>query len=144
MLRVTSPGTARCSWLSPRQAYRHVFLSIVVALSTFVAAPAQVTEAVTAIPATVYGWGQNGDGELGYPAIGMLTTPVAVNLPDCLTPKALAAGFGFSVVIASDGNLYSWGRNDSGQLGIGSTGYGSNTPRRISLPGGVTAVAVSA
>ena len=39
---------------------------------------------------------------------------------------------------ANDGNLYSWGHNESGQLGIGSSFVYTNKPQLIPLPAGKT------
>jgi alpha-tubulin suppressor-like RCC1 family protein len=54
----------------------------------------------------------------------------------------VASGQYLDLAIANDGNLYAWGDNDYGQLGIGVTHterpFGTNTPQRVSMPAGVT------
>ncbi|MBI0146460.1 MULTISPECIES: hypothetical protein, partial [Bifidobacterium] len=46
-----------------------------------------------------------------------------------------SAGSGYSLALGSDGNLYSWGDNSSGQLGTGSTDYSPHsTPSKGSMP----------
>ncbi|BDR54409.1 hypothetical protein KIMH_05200 [Bombiscardovia apis] len=43
----------------------------------------------------------------------------------------------FSVALGTDGNVYSWGQNDLGQLGLGDTND-RLTPTKVTLPAGVT------
>src|SRR5439155_18620132 len=46
---------------------------------------------------------------------------------------ALAAGWGHSLALESDGSLWAWGHNDAGQLGIGTTSPDPDwTPTRVS------------
>jgi len=64
--------------------------------------------------------------------------------------KALAAGGKFSLVLRSDGSVWSWGQNASGQLGTGdatgpqhcTSGHVacSTTPVRVVGPGGLSAL----
>ena len=50
----------------------------------------------------------------------------------------IVAGLNFTLAQANDGNLYSWGHNNRGQLGL-SFGFSfTNTPQRVSLPSGKT------
>ena len=74
-----------------------------------------------------YSWGRNCDGELG---IGTADTcgwppvrhasPEAVAMPAGVEVVDVAAGYDHGVAVGSDGKLYSWGQNCSGQLGTGS------------------------
>jgi alpha-tubulin suppressor-like RCC1 family protein len=73
---------------------------------------------------TIYGCGENGDGELG---IGSIVTPqTTLTLMHSPlggfsgAPEQLAAGDAFTIVLTNDGSIYGCGRNDEGQLGIGS------------------------
>ena len=113
----------------------------------------------------IYAWGFNADGELGDgtdtgpdvcpingpgqpgPTVPCSTTPVKVSLPSGVTPTAIAAGGanqepGTGYAIGSDGNLYAWGSNSSGQLGDGNT-TNSDVPVRVSLPSHVSPTAIS-
>ncbi|MGO9480245.1 MAG: hypothetical protein ACLP05_00495, partial [Candidatus Kryptoniota bacterium] len=84
----------------------------------------------------LYAWGYNEDGELGIGNYNVsYSTPQKVLLP--VTCTAVAAGSKYSLAIGSDGNLYAWGSNTYGQLGIGNT-TGQNTPQVVTLPNGVT------
>jgi alpha-tubulin suppressor-like RCC1 family protein len=93
---------------------------------------------------TMLAWGDNAVGELGNGTTGGFTaTPVKVKLPAGVTVRAIAAGCGFSLAIATDGTLYSWGSNDTGQLGSTRTGGHRARPARVQLPPGVSVRAVS-
>ena len=84
----------------------------------------------------LYSWGSNGTG-----ALGRETNQTPENLPGVVTPPTgvrftqFSAGSGYSLALGSDGNLYSWGDNSSGQLGTGSTDYSPHsTPSKGSMP----------
>ena len=74
-----------------------------------------------------YAWGSNQYGQLGQDPAKASTqkTPTKVPLPDGVadgfTYTQVAAGGAHTLAIGSDGILYSWGRNDHGQLGNGKT-----------------------
>jgi alpha-tubulin suppressor-like RCC1 family protein len=78
-------------------------------------------------------WGNNGDGQLGDGTTTNRDIPVKVRLPRRAKVKALAAGGGQSLASTSGGGLFSWGANDDGQLGDGST-TDSDRPVRLSFP----------
>jgi alpha-tubulin suppressor-like RCC1 family protein len=92
----------------------------------------------------LYVWGDNDYGQLGD---GTTTTdhhrPEAITLAPGVTPTAIAAGYGLSLAIGSDGKLYAWGYNENGQLGDGTT-TDQHTPEAITLEPGVTPTAVAA
>ncbi|WP_232342915.1 InlB B-repeat-containing protein [Bifidobacterium choladohabitans] len=73
-----------------------------------------------------YAWGNNQYGQLAQkPAdASMQKTPVRIPLPDGadsgFTYTQVAAGDSHVLAIGSDGIVYSWGRNDHGQLGDGT------------------------
>ena len=90
----------------------------------------------------VYAWGFNGFGQLGNGTTTSSDTPVVVSLP-AGTYTALAAGADSSYALSSNGTLFAWGTNGSGQLGDGSTAS-SDIPRAVSAPPGVTFDAVAA
>jgi alpha-tubulin suppressor-like RCC1 family protein len=92
---------------------------------------------------TLYAWGQNNAGQLGNGTTKDSWTPVEVSLPAGVTPRAIAAGWGHSLAIGSNGKLYAWGQNNAGQLGNGTT-KDSSVPVVVSLPSGVTPTAIAA
>ncbi len=73
---------------------------------------------------SVYAWGLNSSGQLGDGTTTTRKTPIQVKLEDG-TPLshvvAISGGDSFSLALTSDGNVYAWGLNSSGQLGDGTT-----------------------
>lgn len=69
---------------------------------------------------TVWAWGFNLDGQLGVTTAGIMQrTPVQVTGLSGIT--AIAAGNDHTLALGADGRVWSWGKNDKGQLGDGST-----------------------
>ncbi len=70
----------------------------------------------------VFVWGANAKGQLGNNSTTDLSTPVAL-APSAFGGKAvkfIAAGMTHSLAVASDGQVFTWGDNSSGQLGNNS------------------------
>jgi hypothetical protein len=102
-------------------------------------------------------WGDNTDGELGYPS-GVTTvgtspgnSPAAegsVNLGSGHTAKAIAAGGQHTCAILDDNTVKCWGSGAYGQLGYGASVSGSvfspSTVGTVDLGAGRTAVAIAA
>ncbi len=91
----------------------------------------------------LYAWGDNSDGELGNGTTNSSTTPVVVSMPAGVTATAVAAGADHSVALGSNGSVYDWGNNGFGQLGNGTT-TDAHSPIKVTLPAGVTPIAVGA
>src|SRR4029077_2617440 len=86
----------------------------------------------------VYGWGYNGDGELG---IGTTTSSsTAVQIPG-LRPTQLAPGAFHVLARKSAGTVWAWGDNGAGELGNG-TAADSYSPAQV--PGLTNVVAIAA
>ena len=87
----------------------------------------------------LYAWGANNNGQLG---IGTTTenelTPQRVGSDSDW--EAVSGGDDYSLAMKSDGTLYAWGKNDRGQLGIGSTDN-ETTPRQVGNAGDWKAIA---
>ncbi len=82
-------------------------------------------------------WGDNEYGNLGDGTFAQQST--AVNVGSNVTQ--VAAGDNHSLAVISDGSVWSWGANTSGQLGTGST-QSSASPQLVSgISGTVTQVA---
>src|SRR5579875_2311898 len=91
---------------------------------------------------TVWGWGSNVDGQLGD-GPGLATTisfPVQVI---GITAAAVAAGYGHSLAVDSDGTVWAWGDNSVGELGDGTT-TDRNTPVQVSGLDNVIGIAAGA
>ena len=73
----------------------------------------------------VWSWGYNGYGELGNGTTTSSTEKVQVKSPDgegvLENIVAIAAGNYHSIALDKDGNVYTWGYNGYGQLGLGNT-----------------------
>ena len=92
----------------------------------------------------VYAWGDNSKGELGDGSTINKNTPVRITENDAIKGKtfiAVSAGTKFSVALASDGSVYTWGDNERGSLGNGSI-TDSSVPVKANL--NVTITAISA
>ncbi|KAH3765810.1 cell wall anchor protein [Pelomyxa schiedti] len=77
----------------------------------------------------VYSWGHNKCGQLG------LSNTLNMNFPQIVQCSStnfssISCGAFFSVAISSTGDLYSWGDNSTGQLGIGSK-YKKSVPQLV-------------
>ena len=77
---------------------------------------------------TVYGWGYGSDGQLGFFVTGSTLNPKEITTLNGKNIKQTSCGRAFSVAISRDGKLYSFGKNNSGQLGIMS-----NIPQKITI-----------
>ena len=72
---------------------------------------------------TLYGWGFNGNGQLGDGTVTSRTTPVILSSSGSLAGKTvtdIAASRGYSYALTSDGVLYGWG-SSSGNIGTTPT-----------------------
>lgn len=88
------------------------------------------------IDGTVLAWGDNYYGQLGNGTIASSGTPtqVLVSNGTITVPfsgaTSVAAGNGFSAAVKNDGTVWTWGNNDSGQLGNGTLAS-SSTPTQV-------------
>lgn len=89
-------------------------------------------------PGTPWTWGDNGFGQLGDGTTTARRTPAAVagGLGDVID---LHGGREHVVTLRSDGTVWVWGSNASGQLGLGTTGNVS-VPTRVASLSGIVAV----
>ncbi|DAA28802.1 TPA: hect domain and RLD 5 [Bos taurus] len=79
----------------------------------------------------LFAWGQNLDGQLGVGRIFASTsTPEIVENLSGVPLVQISAGEAHSMALSMSGNVYSWGRNDCGQLGLGHT-YNKESPSCI-------------
>ena len=80
----------------------------------------------------VFAWGSNTFGQLGLgkkcKKSTVVVTPHLVNVPQC---SQLSCGFAHSGCVTIAGDVYMWGQNDVGQLGIGERSGPKCTPVQI-------------
>jgi alpha-tubulin suppressor-like RCC1 family protein len=91
----------------------------------------------------IYAWGSNYCGEIGNGNKDPVHMPVAIPLPGGEKATQVSAGYCFTMALGTNGHIYTWGKNDKGALGDGTT-TDHLTPQEISLPGGVTATSIAA
>jgi alpha-tubulin suppressor-like RCC1 family protein len=86
---------------------------------------------------TLWAWGANGDGQLGTAQAYFSTEPVEVDTPADAEPGTswthVVAGCRHVLALRSDGSLWAWGFNASGQLGDG-TRQSRSRPQRVRFP----------
>ena len=94
---------------------------------------------------TYYNWGYNVAGQLGNGTTADSAVPVKVELPAAVRQVfqgGSGATNGQTIVILTNGSVWSWGTNTKGQLGDGNT-VSSDVPLRVKVPKGVTFVKVN-
>lgn len=70
---------------------------------------------------TVWGWGSNLEGQLGNGKTDSNPVTVPVQVQGLMDTIQVSAGHDHSLALERDGTVWAWGRNDSGQLGEGTT-----------------------
>uniref|UniRef100_A0A671VA63 Regulator of chromosome condensation (RCC1) and BTB (POZ) domain containing protein 1 n=1 Tax=Sparus aurata TaxID=8175 RepID=A0A671VA63_SPAAU len=68
----------------------------------------------------VYGWGYNGNGQLGIGNNGNQLTPCRLAGLQGLCIQQIVSGYGHCLALTDEGLLYAWGANTYGQLGTGN------------------------
>ncbi|PHJ23092.1 e3 isg15--protein ligase herc5 [Cystoisospora suis] len=88
----------------------------------------------------LYAWGNNKYGQLGIGTTQNALTPAEVERPPGVTSwKSVAGGFGHTAVVASGGNVYTFGLNLHGQLGLSTTGQ-EDKPKLVPIPAAIRQV----
>ena len=86
---------------------------------------------------TVLAWGDNSAGQLGDNSTTQRSTPVPVfSFGTGSGVISISAGFNHAIALKSDGTVWSWGDNSSGQLGDGTLNQ-QTVPIHVSDPSGV-------
>ena len=67
---------------------------------------------------TLWAWGDNNVGQLGYGANFLEPEPIVV--PDFKDVKTVAASQKYTLALKKDGTVWAWGDNSYGQLGVGT------------------------
>ena len=90
----------------------------------------------------LYSFGFNYFGQLGLGDTTERNVPMLVNVPNGSKVKVVGCGDDHTIIITENGALYSFGRNESGQLGL-DDGDDRNRPVLVNVPGGLKVKAVS-
>ncbi|KAJ8476942.1 hypothetical protein OPV22_020669 [Ensete ventricosum] len=80
----------------------------------------------------LYGWGWNKFGQLGVGDNDDHCSPVQVKLPEEQKVQQISCGWRHTLALTERGNVFSWGRGTSGQLGHGDI-LDRNTPKMIEV-----------
>lgn len=102
---------------------------------------------------TAWAWGINANGQLGTNSVASgekATCPIAVTMPIDNEQKpvrfqSVSAGYDHVLALATDGSIWAWGGNASGQLGIPLSNTAATVPTRVDADfGGETVLSVIA
>jgi alpha-tubulin suppressor-like RCC1 family protein len=88
-------------------------------------------------------WGRNSDGQLGRGTVTAVEAPDHFSIPGTMMSQIRAGGRS-ACARGTDGSVWCWGSNASGQVGVGTTQSIIRSPTRVSLPGCATQVDVGA
>jgi alpha-tubulin suppressor-like RCC1 family protein len=116
---------------------------------TAVSTSAEASHTCGVASGQAYCWGKYDNGQLGGNEYYDTARPSPVDITGVLANKTItniATGSDFTLALASDGTLYSWGGNSNGQLGNNST-TDNPTPVAVDMSGalaGKTITAISA
>jgi RCC1 and BTB domain-containing protein len=78
----------------------------------------------------VFSWGYNENGNLGIGNFDNKNSPQRVVLNDAIIIRKIVCGLGHNLMLSTDGDIYSFGLNNFGQLANQST-FNENIPHRI-------------
>jgi alpha-tubulin suppressor-like RCC1 family protein len=103
---------------------------------------------------TIYGCGNNFNGQLGDGTTTQQTTLTLMTNSTGKTPQSISCGNSHTMILMSDGSIYGCGSNNNGQLGDGTTANNvtalslmtnttEKTPQSISCGNGQTMVLMS-
>jgi alpha-tubulin suppressor-like RCC1 family protein len=109
------------------------------ALSEVERVTAGATHACALRRSRVYCWGKNEHGQLGSGTLADAPLPARVVLPKGVLAVDVVAGGDNTCVIASSGDVYCWGANESSQVGANAR-VDPSTPHRVD---GITEQAVA-
>ena len=78
---------------------------------------------------TLWSWGCDAYGQLGFSAQGLTTDPTRVGSD--MDWVMVSAGLEHSLGVRADGTLWTWGCNQRGELGRGNVTSGESTPAQV-------------
>lgn len=78
---------------------------------------------------SLWAWGNNRWGQLGIGSSEHSSVPVSVSLPKTVAIASINSGGSSCFLVSTSGRLWSWGRDEVGQLGTGRRGAPRKVPR---------------
>ncbi|MDR1294600.1 MAG: hypothetical protein LBK59_06535, partial [Bifidobacteriaceae bacterium] len=91
----------------------------------------------------VWAWGDNSQGQLGDGTAVSSDSPVQVAALNDVDVRTVDAGDTHMLALTASGNVYAWGDNRRGQLGLGNTAD-QNAPVKVDhLPSGIVKIAAA-
>jgi alpha-tubulin suppressor-like RCC1 family protein len=86
--------------------------------------------------ARMWGWGRNGDGQLGDGGYISRSTPAEVNLTELgdIKPSRIQARYNHVLMQDEQENIWAWGSNYNGQLGDGTRYSNRSLPAPVPFP----------
>lgn len=92
----------------------------------------------------VYMWGSNTYGQLGNGTISVVSAPTKITLNSNIsTPKKLSLGLEHSSLLTETNQVFAWGRNQNGQVGVDITNPSFSTPQLVTFPEGETPIDIN-
>jgi alpha-tubulin suppressor-like RCC1 family protein len=82
---------------------------------------------------SVWAWGANSKGQVGNGSNVNATSPVLVKVPSGVTFTKVNSGGYSSYAIDSSGQVWAWGGNQNGQLGIGTSTGIKTVPVKVGI-----------
>lgn len=94
---------------------------------------------------SVYAWGEGVEGQIGNGTTANVNVPTRVELPGDVRAVQVDAGEYNVLALGTDGQVYGWGKNSHGQLGLGdgATAWKQLVPALTQTPTGVTFSSIS-
>lgn len=90
----------------------------------------------------LYGWGYNEYGQLGDGTYEEKHKPIKIDLPNGIKPKKVFLNNLSTIVMGTDDQLYGFGSNYYGEIGLDKTTEKTNIPTLIKLPNGIKPISV--
>ena len=88
---------------------------------------------------TAWGWGMNGNGQVGDGSTTGRNVPVQVS--GLTGARSIAGGAAHSIAVKTDGTAWAWGYNGSGRLGDGTTSQRNSPAQLVGVTGASMAAA---
>ena len=88
----------------------------------------------------VFVWGLNDTGQLGLHVDQVnkndmkkpcVNKPQILDFPDAMSFKSVVCGKNYTILLTTDGNIYAFGSNSNGQIGVGTVGGWKSYPFQI-------------